>query len=198
MAIKKEFLHLQAAVEENYIAGDYIFRQNEMPLFYYQILNGTIKLTNVGDNGEEFIHNILSSNSCFGEAMLLLERPYPVNAVALSNCSILKITRVELLELMAKYPRVALDVCLELSDKAYNKYVMMYKITNNNAIDRLVELMDVMKESQENKDKFSFEIPYTRKQLGSLTSLRTETVIRAIKKMEQNKTVLINNRKIFY
>ncbi|WP_445430776.1 Crp/Fnr family transcriptional regulator [Chryseobacterium indoltheticum] len=198
MALKKEFLLFQSALEEKYIAGDYIFRQDEMPLFYYQILEGKIKLTNVGDNGEEFIHNILSSDKCFGEPMLLLEKPYPVNAVALTNCSILKISRVKLLELMVKYPQVALDLCLELSDKAYNKYVMMYKITNNNAIDRLVELMDVMKESQENKEKFSFEIPYTRKQLGSLTSLRTETVIRAIKKMEQNKIVMINNRKIFY
>ncbi|QQQ29123.1 helix-turn-helix domain-containing protein [Chryseobacterium indoltheticum] len=75
---------------------------------------------------------------------------------------------------------------------------MMYKITNKNAVERLIELINILKETQDNNDKFSFEIPYTRKQLGSLTSLRTETVIRAIKKMEQDNIVMINKGRVFY
>uniref|UniRef100_A0AAU6WMF0 Helix-turn-helix domain-containing protein n=2 Tax=Chryseobacterium TaxID=59732 RepID=A0AAU6WMF0_9FLAO len=47
------------------------------------------------------------------------------------------------------------------------------------------------------KEKFSFPVPYTRQQLASLTGMRIETVIRAIKKMEKQNVLKIDNSKIY-
>ena len=74
----------------------------------------------------------------------------------------------------------------------------MRVITSENAEDRLIEIMELLKESYDNKDKFSLEIPHTRQQLASLTGLSIETAIRAIKKMEKKNIVMIKDRKIFY
>jgi len=198
MSIKKRLLHSLGAVEEHYYAGDYIFREDVTPQFYYQIVDGEVKLNNYSKEGKEFIQNILSKDACFGEAMLFLEKPYPVNAVALTNCTVLKICRAKFMDLIDMYPQITLDICAALSEKTYNKFVLMRKIAHKNAIERLTEIMDILKEPQENRDKFSYEIPHTRQQLASLTGLCVETAIRAIKKMEENKVVIIKNRKIFY
>ena len=198
MSIKRKLLHSVGAVEEHYYAGDYIFREDGTPQFYYQIVNGDVKLNNYSSDGKEFIQNILSGDSCIGESMLFLQKPYPVNAVALTNCTILKVCRAEFLNLMDIYPQIAIDMCKALSEKTYNKFVLMNKISHKNAVERLTEVMDVMKEPQENKEKFSFEIPHTRQQLASLTGLCVETALRTIKKMERNKMLMIINRKIFY
>jgi len=198
MPIKPKLLYSLGAIEEHFDAGDYIFREDGTPQFYFQILRGEIKLNNYSTDGKEFIQNILSHGECFGESMMFLEKPYPVNAVALKNSVILKIRREKFMALLDLYPNVAIEICVALSEKTYNKFLLMRKISSKNAIERLKELMDMMKEAQEKKDKFSFEIPHTRQQLASLTGLCVETAIRAIKKMEKNEILKIENRKIYY
>ena len=198
MSIKPRLLHSVGATEQHFYAGDYIFREDGTPQFYYQILEGEVKLNNYSNEGKEFIQNILPAGNCFGESMLFLEKPYPVNAVALSNCTVLKICREKFLTLLDIYPHIALDICNTLSEKTYNKFILMRKISSKNAIERLTEIMDLMKEPQQNKEKYTFEIPHTRQQLASLTGLCVETTIRAIKKMEGSKMLKITNRKIYY
>ncbi len=198
MSITPRLLHSVGATEECFNVGDYIFREDGTPQFYYQIEEGEIKLNSYNNEGKEFIQNIVSPGQCFGESMLFLEKPYPVNAIALTECKILKICREKFLTLLDIYPNIALDICNALSETTYNKFVLMRKISSKNAVERLTEIMDLLKEPQENKDKYTFEIKHTRQQLASLTGLCVETAIRAIKKMEGNKMLKIRNRKIYY
>jgi len=80
----------------------------------------------------------------------------------------------------------------------YYKYVMLYNLSFQNPILKLKQLMDYLKSYYEDKSSYSFRIPLTRQQLASLTGLRVETVIRAIKNMEKDKIVKIERGKIFY
>jgi len=198
MSIQKSLLHSVQAIEEQYTAGDYIFREEAIPQFYYQIVTGEVKLNSYKEDGKEFIQEILSDNSCFGESMLILGKPYTVNAVALTKCSVLKIGRDQFFRLLQDNPAVFLDMYTTLSERTSEKLVLMQKISGQNAEERLLELMNQMKEAKENKDKYSFEIPYTRQQLASLTGLSLETTIRVIKRMEKNEILVIKNGKIFY
>ncbi|MDQ0595087.1 CRP/FNR family cyclic AMP-dependent transcriptional regulator [Chryseobacterium ginsenosidimutans] len=198
MSIQERLLHSVEAIEEHYNAGDYIFREEATPQFYYQIVTGEVKLNSYKEDGKEFIQNILSDNSCFGESMLILGKPYPVNAVALTKCTILKVGRDQFFQLLQEHPEIFLDMYKTMSEKTSEKIVLMRKITSENAEERLMELMNQMKDSKENKDKFSFEIPHTRQQLASLTGLSVETAIRAIKRMERSEILIIKNGKIFY
>ncbi|SUX48717.1 Crp/Fnr family transcriptional regulator [Chryseobacterium indoltheticum] len=198
MLIKENLLYSVGATEEHYSPGDYIFREEAIPQFYYQIVRGTVKLNSYNDDGKEFIQNIFSDESTFGESMLFLGKAYPVNAVSISECTILKVSREQLFLLMDAYPFISIDLCKLLSARTYDKYVLMRKITSKNAEERLKEIMDLFKEPYGNKEKFSFEIPYTRQQLGSFTGICVETVIRAIKRLEKNNVLMIRNRKIFY
>ncbi|MDR6403250.1 MULTISPECIES: Crp/Fnr family transcriptional regulator [Chryseobacterium] len=198
MSIQERLLHSVEAIEEHYNAGDYIFREDGTPQFYYQIVDGEVKLNSYSEDGKEFIQNILSGNACFGESMLILGKPYPVNAVAITKSTILKIGRDQFFQLLQGHPHIFLDMYKTLSEKTSEKMVLMQKITGKNAEERLMELMNQMKESRENKEKFSFEIPHTRQQLASLAGLSLETAIRAIKRMEKNEILVIKNGKIFY
>lgn len=186
MSIQKSLLHSVEAIEEQYNAGDYIFREEATPQFYYQIVTGEVKLNSYKEDGKEFIQDILSENSCFGESMLILGKPYTVNAVALTKCTVLKISRDQFFQLLQDNPTIFLDMYTALSEKTTEKLVLMQKISSKNAEERLIELMNQMKETKENKDRYSFEIPHTRQQLASLTGLSLETTIRVIKRMEKS------------
>jgi len=198
MSIVEGLLYSAGATEEHFHAGDYIFREEAMPQYYYQIVTGEVKLNSYNEDGKEFIQNIFSGTSSFGESLLLLGKPYPINAVAISKCTVIKVAKDQFFRLLRDHPQVFIDLCRSLSELAYSKFMLMRKISSKNADERLIELMNLLKNSPENRNKLSFEIPYTRQQLASLTGLRIETAIRAIKRLERNDVLVIKNGKIYY
>lgn len=197
MLIQERVLHAIEAAEEHYGAGEYIFQELASPQFYYQIVTGEVKLNSYKEDGKEFIHSILGAEDGFGESMLLLSRPYPMNAVAVTDCRILKVSREQFFQLLRDNPNLMAAVYETLAEKTAEKMVIMNKITGERAADRLMELINRMKAATDHTEKFSFEVPYTRQQLAALTGVSVETVIRTLKRMEKNGHVAIKNRKIY-
>ncbi len=198
MSIKEEVLHSIGATEQDYNPGDYIFRESGSPQYYFQVVTGDVKLNNYNSDGKEFIQNILTREDAFGESMLFTDKVYPMNAIALSKCTIIKVCKNTLLHFLDRNPRLYLEVCKSLSERLHRKFVLMQKISSHNTIERLKEVMQLMKQKQTNQTPFTYEVPITRQQLASLTGLCLETTIRTIKKMERDKMLRIKNRKILY
>jgi CRP/FNR family cyclic AMP-dependent transcriptional regulator len=199
MSIKEELLHSLGATEEDYNQGDYIFRENSSVQFYHQVVTGEVKLNNYNNEGKEFIQNIHTCEDGIAESMLFTDKVYPMNAIAMTRCTIIKVSKKTILSYLASNPAIYLNICMSLSDRLYRKFVLMQKISSHNAAERLREVIDLMKKEQYHNTKpFTFEVPLTRQQLASLTGLCLETTIRTIKKMEREDTLRIRNRKIFY
>uniref|UniRef100_UPI0023F2BD1D Crp/Fnr family transcriptional regulator n=1 Tax=Chryseobacterium joostei TaxID=112234 RepID=UPI0023F2BD1D len=170
----------------------------DTPLYYYQIIKGEVKLNNCNAEGKEFIQNILYDGQSFGESLLFGNKPYPMNAVAISPCTILRLGKDDFLDMLKKHPHLFFDFCKELSDRLYYKYIMLQKNSLESPEERLIGVMDYLKSFQKEQAMFSFQVPLTRQQLASLTGIRVETAIKTIKRMEKEKIVKIINRKILY
>jgi len=181
-----------------YHTGEIIFHEEELPSHYYQIKKGKIKLNNYTEDGKEFIQNIFSDGHSFGESLLFVDRPYPMNAVAIEDSVIYKMPKQNFLDLIKSNPEISLNIYECLAERMYYKYIMLYNLSFQNPVGKLKLLMDYLKSYHEDKTLYSFQIPLTRQQLASLTGLRVETVIRTIKQMEKDQTVKIEKRKIYY
>lgn len=59
MAIKEILLQSAEAIEKQYNAGEYVFREGAILEYYYQIIEGMLKLNSYNNEGKEFIQNIL-------------------------------------------------------------------------------------------------------------------------------------------
>lgn len=84
------------------------------------------------------------------------------------------------------HPAILQDMYKVLFERTSDKMVLMNEMTSENDDVILLKLMHQMKVSQDNLDKFSFEIPHTRKQLDALTGLSVQTTIRVMKRMEKS------------
>lgn len=186
------------AETKEYRAEDIIFREGEFSMFYYQIEQGQVKLNNYTESGKEFIQNIFSSGQSFGESLLFVDRPYPMNAIAMEDSTILRLPKSRFMDLINKNQEVSLNVYKCLAERMYYKYMMLYNLSVQNPVLKLKQLLDYLKSYYDDKSPYSFQVPMTRQQLASLTGLRVETVIRAIKSMEKDKILKIENRKIMY
>lgn len=114
-------------VEEHYIAGDFIFKENDRPAFYYQLIQGEVKLASYRSDDAEAVQEMVSGGSCFGESMLILDKPYPVSAIALTDCTVRKMGKDQFFQLMKDQPEFFIDLASSLSGRLGDKMKMSAK-----------------------------------------------------------------------
>lgn len=198
MVIKEEILHSVGASIKNYRTSEIIFNEGDLPNYYYQIITGEVKLNNYNDEGKETIQTLLEDGQSIGESLLFIDKLYPMNAIAITNCKILKLPKHIFLDLLKLYPEICLNMNRILSQRLYFKIIMAQNLGTQSPAAKLMVLMDYLKSSQKEQSPYSFTIPLTRQQMASLTGLCVETAIRTIKVMEKDKIVRIKDRKILY
>ncbi|MDQ1162161.1 CRP-like cAMP-binding protein [Chryseobacterium sp. SORGH_AS 447] len=198
MIIKEELLHSVGATIKQYKPAEIIFSEGDPPNYYYQIITGEVKLNNYNDEGKEIIQTLLEDGQCIGESLLFMDKLYPINAIALTNCRVLKLPKSNFFELLKMYPDISFDMNRLLSQRLYFKLIMAQNLCTQSPMAKLKVLMDYLKSSQKEQAPYSFMIPLTRQQMASLTGLCVETAIRTIKTMERNKILQIKDRKILY
>lgn len=196
--ISIELLEVYGGLTKKYKKLEVIFEEGKQPTHYYQILSGEVKMNNYNDDGREFIQSIFYENQCFGEPPLFIDKAYPANAVAVEDTKLLVITKEQFLDLLSDNPSVSIKFIQNLSQRLYYKSVMAAEISSQEPEHRILRLIDYeIEHFKFNKDSNGYLIPFTRQQIGDLSGLRVETVIRAIKSLEKKGELKIINRKVY-
>ncbi|MCD9616921.1 Crp/Fnr family transcriptional regulator [Chryseobacterium gleum] len=198
MIINEDLLLKNGAVYEDYPAKENIYEIGGIPHYYFQVVTGTVELNNYHEDGKEFTLNIISEGHSFGESLLFGDMNYPMNAIAKTDCRILKLPKSNFLNMLSENIEVVFTMFRYLSDRLFYKYVMLF---SNSAIDPLLKiksLLDYYKENAAIQSPYSYRVPLTRQQIANLTGLRVETVIRTIKKMAEESILKLDGRQILY
>jgi len=196
--ISPELLELHNAIKKKYAKGATIFMEGNLPLHYYQIISGEVKMSNFNDDAREFIQGIFHEGQSFGEPPLFIERTYPASAIAVSDCEIYVLTKVQFLDMVATNSEVSLEIIENLSRRLHYKSVIAAEISTHDPEHRLLMFMDYsIKFFELKKGKDGYLINLTRQQMADLTGLRVETVIRTIKSLEKKNQIKIISRKVY-
>ncbi|SHF82592.1 Crp/Fnr family transcriptional regulator [Chryseobacterium sp. OV279] len=198
MIIREDLLLEYGGKYETYSPNEIIFTEGSLPKFYFQIVNGVVELNNYHQDGKEFTQNILSDGQSIGESLLFNEKSYPMNAIAKTECTLLKVPREDFFSLIGQNRNVMMDMFKCMADRLYYKYLMLFNISSSDPQFKIKTIIDYLKSTQCSDNNQTFQIPYTRQQIANLTGLRVETVIRTVKKMESENMVKIEGRKILY
>ena len=198
MLIDTKLLLKYGAFTETFAPSEAIFEEGDPPTCYYQIINGSVKLNHFGEEDKELIQSILYDGQSICELLSLTQEKFPVNAVAISATTIIKIPRTHLKRLLTEHPDVAIDVQQFTAERLYHKFIWMQNNTSKYSKVRISGILKYFKSLSDDQSPYSYEVPLTRKQLASITGLRIETVIRTVKKMEAEKLLQIKNRKIYF
>lgn len=198
MLIDTNLLSRFGATIDSYKPKDVIFDEGDTPKYYYQIISGDTKLHHIDENGREIIFSLLKTGDSICEFLLLLDSKYPVSATVITESTIVKITKTDFSQMLNSDPDILKNVCKYISESLYYNFIKTKNITSPFAEVRIKAMLIFFKDLNSNdKTRYSFEIHLTRQQLASITGLRTETVIRCIKKMERENFIKIYNRKIY-
>lgn len=197
MLISEDLLLAYGAEQETLKRSHIIFREGDSPKYYYQIIEGRIKLNHYNDEGKELILAILDAGLSVCELLLFIDKTYPVNAVTFEECTIMKLPKSDFSRLLDENPQISRDINKFLSERLYYKYIMLENNSSLRPVTRIKGMLDYHKSFSEDQAKFSYEVPLTRQQIASITALRVETVVRAVKKLEKENYLKIINRKVY-
>lgn len=175
-----------------------IFYEGDKALFYYEVIEGSVKMVNINDDGKEFIQGIFKPGESFGEPVLLIDEPYPASAVANEDCILIRITKQNFIQLLKEYPDIHLSFSQVLSRRLYTKSLMSKEISSYGPEHRIQTLLQILKKNISTANADKLKVDLSRQQIADMTGLRVETVIRCIKKMQEKGVLNIEKGKVYY
>ncbi|MCD9856739.1 Crp/Fnr family transcriptional regulator [Epilithonimonas sp. JDS] len=181
-----------------YSSGDIIFSAGERPSYFFYIFKGKAKVISRDGDSRELIQEVSTAEEGLAEFSAFANEPYPVTAVALTDCSILRIRIDDFLTLVSTSEELKLYLLNKISDSLYNKLIQADIHFKRSGSEKIIMLLNYLKRKHDDKTPFSFKVLLSRKNIADLTGLRIETVIRNVKKLEKEKVLRIINHKIYY
>lgn len=150
---------------------------------------------NVNDDGKEFVQGFFYNGESFAEPPLFADFKYPASAAAVKQTEYYKLSKTKLFELLTHNPEINLKFTKALAKRLYYKATILKEISVHSPEHRILTLIDFLKKKYGSEELFQVEL--TRQQIADLTGQRVETVIRAIKQLEQDGEVKIIRHKVY-
>jgi CRP-like cAMP-binding protein len=196
MQIDLDLLFTWGAIAKKYKKNDMIFDENDTAHYYYQIMEGSVRLYNSNDDGKEFTQDLLLTGDSFGDSSLLIDKGYPSKAVSLKESTIIKLTKEKFFNILEEYPYLQKQFMISMAQKIHAKLETSKEIINQKPEFRIVAFLNTFKRKTVSADRVL--VPYTRQEIANFTGLRVETVIRVCTRMNNNNKVKIINHKLYY
>jgi len=87
--------------------GEMLFQKGDLPKGFFIIVYGQVKLAFPSASGNEKVVEILGPRQSFGEAVMFMDRPYPIFAEALMDTLLIHVSMQAVFELLGSDPTFA-------------------------------------------------------------------------------------------
>ena len=94
-----------------------IFSEGDPSEWLYVVAEGKVKITKLSQDGKEIILEVIQPRDFFGGIAVLKGFPYPANAVAMEDSTVLKISRSNLMRILDRFPSLMHCMALQLGER---------------------------------------------------------------------------------
>lgn len=118
--VAQEIAKVAAGTTEQHIRrGEPVFHRGQPCNGFHIMVYGQVKLVAVSPAGAEKVVRLLGPGESFGEALMFLDQPYILSAVALADTMLLTVDKAVLLDELARQPMVARKMLAGLSKRLH-------------------------------------------------------------------------------
>jgi CRP/FNR family transcriptional regulator len=160
--------------------NSFAFREGDPSDHLYVVQKGSVKLFKFLSSGRELTLNIFYPGESIAEGYLVEELPFPANAIALENSTLIKVDKTAYFALFNSFPDSALSVIHALSHRIIEQNRRVKELGSGEVEKRLAEvLLSIGERTHSTKGRYILT-SLSRHELASLVGARLETVIRLI------------------
>jgi CRP-like cAMP-binding protein len=129
---------------------------------------------------------------------MFIEEPYPANALAITDIVLIRLGREAFFRMLQDHPEVLMTLTKSLCSKLYQKSFINRSMAVQRPEERITTLLRLLKKESGCAIDTQYRLTFSRQQIADMIGLRVETVIRAIKRLEEKGNVIITHGKVYY
>ena len=178
--------------------GDMVFRVGQPCDAFHVTVTGQVKLFVVSQAGQEKVIEIVGPGQSFAEALMFSNRPYIVNAQALSDSLVLSVGKPAVLDEIGRDSRFALRMLAGISRRLHGLVHDVQAYALHSGAQRVIGylLRDVTTEENNSGEAFTVSLPVSKATIASRLSLTPEYFSRVLHELEAAGLVRIDKRDV--
>ena len=158
--------------------GELLFQRGAPASGFYFVVSGQIKLAVSSAQGNEKVVEIVGPTQTFGEAMMLMDRPYPVFAEALSPTVLLHISQNVVSELIDQDPGFTRKLLAGMAIRLHSMIADVETYSLRSSTQRVIGYLLQQREQGDDEPQPHIELPTSKQVIASRLNLTPETLSR--------------------
>jgi CRP/FNR family transcriptional regulator, cyclic AMP receptor protein len=171
---------------ETHKRGDTVFNQGDYGDAMYVIQDGSVRISQVSEDGHELILIVLRTGDFFGEMSLLDGEPRSAAAIAAEDAALLSLRRSDFMRFLGQNPTAAVEMLRVLSLRLRRMDGVLEEAVFHSATvriaRRLIELLSIY--GQEVEDGQLLDVRLTQSELAEMVGTSRVTVNKELADME--------------
>lgn len=176
--------------------GEIIISEEDPVRAFYVVITGQLKLYKSSAEGKEQTLYLLGQGEPFGLCTAFATDSFPASVMAIEKSTVILIPGVVMEAIAMKEPALLLNIIKILSRRLKESMTLVESLSLKDVPQRIAAfLLHAMPKNHKDK-KNIFELTITQRELAKILGATPEAVSRAFKKMENDKIVKVDGRKI--
>ena len=174
--------------------GTSVFNRGDAAVGLYILLEGQLKLGVTSPQGSEKIISIVSPGESFGEAILFLERQFPVYAQAIMDSQVLVVPKNLIFSMLDNDAMFARKMLAGLSVRMHQLVQDIEMLSLQSCTQRFIGYL--LQISADAPDASNITLPASKTTIASLLNLTPETLSRTLAKLQQMGLIEVNGKDV--
>ena len=189
---------IAAGTQEVRIArGEILFRKGDPCGGFHVVIYGQIKLAFTSHSGAEKVVELMGTGQSFGEAVLFMEKPYPVYAQALADTMLLHIGKAVVFEEIERDPKFARRIIGGLSRRLHGLVADLESYSLLSGAQRVVGyLLRYEPESGAGSESIKVTLPTSKGIIASRLNLTPEHFSRILHDLSDVGLIQVDGRSV--
>ena len=190
--------HIATAAREKRLAkGEMLFQKGDPAHGFYVVVSGQVKLALPSAQGNEKVLEIIGPQQSFGEAVMFMDRPFPVFAEALLDTQLLHIGKDAVFQLIGTDPSFSRRMLAGLSMRLHSLIADVESYTLRSSAQRLIGyLLQQAPDDDRNANQVEITLPTSKHILASRLNLTPETFSRILHELSESGLIEVQGRVI--
>lgn len=182
-------------LERGYDRGEVLFHKGDTPQGIHVVVSGQIKLAIPSPQGSEKILHLANPGDTFGEAVVFLDKPYPVTAQATLDSVVLLVLKPALKLVLGQNPALSSRILPAMSSRLHRMVSDVETCTQMSSLQRVIGFLtqDVPRTSGE---RLVVNLGTSKQNIASQLNLAPETFSRVLNQLSTAKLVEVHGRLI--
>ena len=175
-----------------------VFNQGDPGVRAHALVEGSVRISQSGSDGAQTVMRFIGPGEMFGTVALFTDGRYPADAIAVAHSLEVSWSEGELLELMGRHPKIAINVIRIIGKRLQEVQDRVRELSTQRAERRVAHavLRLARQAGHSTIDGTAIEFPLRRKDVAALSGTTLHTASRILTGWEKAGLVLTRNQRL--